>query len=168
MCWEKANDVMFPVFQPTFQLLQEGRARGKHFTLQGLGRCSRSTMTVMAFLAPPRQPGLAFPAASPSMGSPSPQDEWEAAFPALCPALVGLAAQQARALCLGTAPCPKFAERCLNWFSFQQESPWHSLRLNSLSHFNQWDGKTPKQECISKSDFFFFFFFSISSLTSPA
>lgn len=38
MCWEKANDVMFPVFQPTFQLLQKGRARGKHFNLQGQSR----------------------------------------------------------------------------------------------------------------------------------
>jgi len=31
---EKANDVMFPVFQPTFQLLQKGRAGGKPSALQ--------------------------------------------------------------------------------------------------------------------------------------
>lgn len=35
---EKANDVMFPVFQPTFQLLQKGRAVGKHLTLQEQSR----------------------------------------------------------------------------------------------------------------------------------
>lgn len=33
-CAEEANDVMFPAFQPTSQLLQKGRAVGTHFTRQ--------------------------------------------------------------------------------------------------------------------------------------